>query len=152
MSPWPVQMETASASPVPLLPPVMETSPVSVLVVDDQEPFRPAAGVVLDRTDGFDLVGEARSGEEAVVMAGELRPRLVLMDINMAEMNGIEATRRILSEHPDTTVILVSTYQASDLPADAETSGAVAYLNKEDLAPRVLRRIWENRGQQGWPG
>lgn len=145
-------METIRATAVPLLPPEMETGPVSVMVVDDQEPFRRAADVVLRRTDGFDLVGEATSGEEAVSLVGELRPRLVLMDINMADMTGIEATRRILSEHPDTTVILVSTYQVSDLPADAETSGAVAYLNKEDLAPRVLRRIWENRGQQAWPG
>lgn len=128
----------------------MDPTRVSVLLVDDQEPFRGAARVVLDRTDGFELVGEARSGEEAVALVGQLCPRMVLMDINMPGINGIEATRRIVDAHPDIMVVLVSTYQASDLPAEAETSGASAYLNKEDLTPRVVRRLWEERDNGGW--
>ncbi len=131
----------------------MEPARVSVLLVDDQEPFRGAARVVLGRTDGFELVGEAQSGEQAVELADQLDPRMVLMDINMPGMSGIEATRRIVDAHPDTMVVLVSTYQASDLPSEAETSGASGYLNKEDLTPRVLRRLWEERGNGGWrPG
>jgi len=128
----------------------MDPARVSVLLVDDQEPFRGAARVVLGRTDGFELVGEAQSGEQAVELAGQLGPRMVLMDINMPGINGIEATRRILDAHPETTVVLVSTYQASDLPTEAETSGAVGYLNKEDLTPRVLRRLWEERENGNW--
>ena len=62
-----------------------------VLVVDDQAPFRAAARAVLNRISEFELVGEAASGEEAVGMSESLRPDLVLMDINMGEMNGIEA-------------------------------------------------------------
>ncbi len=131
----------------------MEPARVSVLLVDDQEPFRGAARVVLGRTDGFELVGEAQSGEQAVDLADQLDPRMVLMDINMPGMSGIEATRRIVDAHPDTMVVLVSTYQASDLPSEAENSGASGYLNKEDLTPRVLRRLWEERGNGGWnPG
>ena len=118
---------------------------VSVLLVDDQEPFRGAARVVLGRTDGFELVGEAQSGEEAVDLVGKLDPRMVLMDINMPGISGIEATRRIVDAHPDVMVVLVSTYQADDLPADAATSGAVAYVNKEEFGPQVLQDVWAER-------
>jgi DNA-binding NarL/FixJ family response regulator len=119
---------------------------VSVLVVDDQAPFRLAARAVLRRTDGFELVGEAADGDEAVERVRELRPRLVLMDINMPTLNGIEATRRIMAELPGTTVFLCSTYQRSDLPAEADASGFAAYVNKEELAPDLLRRLWDERG------
>jgi two-component system, NarL family, invasion response regulator UvrY len=124
---------------------------VQVLVVDDQPPFRAAAKAVLSRIAEFDLVGEAASGEEAVAMSDSLHPDLVLMDINMGEMNGIEATRLVTASHPDTMVILVSTYAVEDLPADARSSGAAAYLNKDELSPRLLRRLWESGGDPAWP-
>ena len=124
----------------------MDESAVTVLVVDDQAPFRLAARAVLRRTAGFELVGEAESGEQAVEVVGTLRPELVLMDINMPGINGIEATRQIVGSAPDTVVFLCSTYQLADLPPDAATSGAAAYINKEELAPSVLRRLWEDRG------
>lgn len=118
---------------------------VSVLIVDDQLPFRLAARAVLRRTEGFELIGEAADGDEAVVLAGELRPSLVLMDINMPTMNGIEATRQIVASVPGTTVFLCSTYQRSDLPPEAESSGFAAYVNKEELGPDLLRRLWDER-------
>jgi DNA-binding NarL/FixJ family response regulator len=121
------------------------TDVVSVLVVDDQVPFRLAARAVLRRTEGFALVGEAADGDEAVERALELRPALVLMDINMPTVNGIEATRRILAELPGTTVFLCSTYQRSDLPPEAESSGFAAYVNKEELGPDLLRQLWDHR-------
>lgn len=125
-------------------------APVRVLVVDDQAPFRGAARAVLHLTKGFELVGEAESGEEAVSCVDELDPGLVLMDINMREMNGIEATRRICAEHPGVCVVLLSTYAVDDLPPDARTSGAIAYVNKEELTPKVLRRLWEDGGDPDW--
>jgi DNA-binding NarL/FixJ family response regulator len=118
---------------------------VSVLIVDDQLPFRLAARAVLRRTEGFELVGEAVDGDEAVERVRELRPALVLMDINMPTMNGIEATRQIMAEVPDTTVFLCSTYQRSDLPPEAESSGFSAYVNKEELGPDLLRRLWDEQ-------
>ena len=118
---------------------------VTVLVVDDQLPFRLAARAVVRRADGFELVGEAASGEEAVSMVAELRPELVLMDINMPGINGIEATRQVMVTAPSTVVFLCSTYQLADLPADATTSGARAYVNKEEFGPDVLAQLWAER-------
>ena len=120
----------------------MPTAPVSVLIVDDQAFFRSAAQAVLAVTPGFTAVGEADSGEEAIIRVGELRPGLVLMDIHLPGINGIEATRRIRGAHPGTAVLLLSTYRAEDLPADARDCGAMAYLHKEDFEPEVLERIW----------
>ncbi len=118
---------------------------VSVLVVDDQAPFRLAARAVIKRAEGFELIGEAGTGEEAVELAGELHPDLVLMDINMPGINGIEATSRIVSQEPGAVVFLCSTYERSDLPEEAGESGARAYINKEELGPGVLRELWEAR-------
>jgi two-component system, NarL family, invasion response regulator UvrY len=121
-----------------------------VLVVDDQAPFRSAAKAVLRRMEGFELIGEAVDGTEAVAMVSELRPALVLMDINMPGMSGIEATRRIVADDPDVVVVLLSTYSPGDLPPDALTSGARAYLNKEDVSPAVLQRLWDERDAGGF--
>jgi DNA-binding NarL/FixJ family response regulator len=121
------------------------TSPRSVLVVDDQTPFRSAARAVLRRLEGFEFAGEASSGPEAIELVDRLHPALVLMDINMPEMSGIEATRQITAAHPDVVVILCSSYDAADLPAAAAASGAAAYVNKERLASDTIRRLWEQR-------
>ena len=123
---------------------------VSVMIVDDQPPFRDAARAVLSRIDGFDLVAEVDSGEGAVATSVELRPDLVLMDINMGALDGIEATRLITDAHPETKVILVSTYSLEDLPVTARSSGAIAYVNKDELSPRVVRRLWESGGDPAW--
>ena len=120
------------------------------MIVDDQPPFRDAARAVLSRVEGFELVAEVASGEEAVAVSGELRPDLVLMDINMGELDGIEATRLITDAHPATKIILVSTYRLEDLPLTARSSGAIAYLNKDELSPRVVRRLWEAGGDPVW--
>jgi two-component system, NarL family, invasion response regulator UvrY len=123
---------------------------VTVMIVDDQPPFRAAARAVLDRVAGFELVAEVASGEEAVEKSSEIEPHLVLMDINMGELGGIDATRIITTSHPAVKVILVSTYVLDDLPPGARTSGAIAYVNKDELSPRVLRRLWESGGDPDW--
>jgi pilus assembly protein CpaE len=128
----------------------MSESPHSVIVVDDQAPFRLAARAVLRRTAGFELVGEAGNGLEAITLAEDVHPDLVLMDINMPEMGGIEATRQIMAELPETVVILCSTYGVSDLPPEAATSGARAYVHKEQLDATTIRRLWDERDQDGF--
>ena len=121
-----------------------------MLVVDDQAPFRAAAKAVLRRLPGFELAGEAASGPEAIELVERLHPALVLMDINMPEMGGLEATRRIVAEHPDMVVFLCSTYDVNDLPAEAKTSGARAYMHKEQFGPATLRRLWQERDLNGF--
>ena len=121
---------------------------VGVLIVDDQAPFRRAAKMVMAATPGFDVIGEAETGERAVELFEELAPGLVLMDINLGPgINGIEATRRITAAHPDATVLLLSTYQAADLPSGADTCGAAGYVNKEEFGPAVVLDLWAKRAQ-----
>ena len=122
------------------------TTQHSVVVVDDQTPFRQAAKAVLRRLSGFEFVGEASNGLEAIELVDALRPELVLMDINMPEMGGIEAARRMVSAHPEVVVFLCSTYDVNDLPPGAADSGASAYLNKERFGAELLRRLWAARG------
>jgi two-component system, NarL family, invasion response regulator UvrY len=121
---------------------------VGVLIVDDQAPFRRAAKMVMAATPGFEVIGEAETGERAVELFEELAPGLVLMDINLGPgINGIEATRRITAAHPDATVLLLSTYQAADLPSGADTCGAAGYVNKEEFGPAVVLDLWAKRAQ-----
>jgi two-component system, NarL family, invasion response regulator UvrY len=118
---------------------------VSVLIVDDQAPFRRAAAAVIAATPGFEVVGEAESAEQAVELAASLDPELVVMDIKMPGIGGVEATRRITAAQPETVVMLVSTYQSEDLPDEASACGAAAYVHKEDFSPEVLEDLWHRR-------
>ncbi len=114
---------------------------VDVLIVDDQSLFRSVARTVVGLVGGCRVVGEAGSGEDAVATAAAVRPGVVLMDINLPGISGTEATRKILDRAPDTTVILLSTYAADDLPADAASCGAAGYIRKDDLTPAMLREL-----------
>lgn len=121
---------------------ISDPGDVSVLIVDDQAPFRAVARTVVDLVAGFVVVGEAPSGEDAVAMAADLHPDLVLMDINLPGISGIEATRQIMAAAPETVVMMLSTYRADDLPSDAATCGAARYVHKEDFGPAILRETW----------
>jgi DNA-binding NarL/FixJ family response regulator len=121
------------------------TKTVSVLIVDDQRPFRDVARTVIGMTDGFSVRAEAETGEDAVAAVDADAPDLVLMDINLPGINGVEATRQIRRAHPETQVILLSTYSEADLPADARECGALAYVHKEDFGPALVRQLWDGR-------
>lgn len=117
---------------------------VRVLIVDDQEPFRLAARMVVDATDGFEVVGEAETGEASVEMARELTPDLVLMDVNLPGINGLDATRQILSHQADSVVVLLlSTYEEEEYAPRAAECGAAAYIPKAVFGPDRLESAWE---------
>jgi len=118
---------------------------VHVLVVDDQPLFRSVARTVVERTPGFRCAGEAVDGLDALEQVARLHPSLVLMDIHMPNLDGVEAARRIAATAPATVVVLLSSYDRDDLPASVTTSPAAAYLHKEELDPRALRRVWDAR-------
>jgi two-component system, NarL family, invasion response regulator UvrY len=126
------------------------TGRVRVLIVDDQRPFRDAAKVVFNLLDDFEVVGEATSGEEALALAESLRPDLVVMDINLPGINGVDATRQLAAQHPGTFTILVSTYEVNALPHGASTSGALAYLHKEHFDPDLIEELWGEREEGLW--
>ena len=112
-----------------------------VLVVDDQAPFRSAARAVVGVTPGFEVVAEAESGEEAVELAHDLAPDVVLMDVHLPGIDGLEACRAIVDDHPATAVLLLSTYQEEDVPGDTRTCGALAYVSKDQFGPDVLEHL-----------
>ena len=116
---------------------------VRVLIVDDQEPFRLAARMVVELTDGFEVVGEAESGEASVTMAAELEPDLVLMDVNLPGINGLDATRQILAASDDVIVLLLSTYEEAEYAPRAAECGAAAYIPKSSFGPERLESAWE---------
>ena len=119
---------------------------VRVLVVDDQVVFRQAARDVISATAGFESAGDAASGEEAVAAVERLRPELVLLDVRMPGIGGVEAARRIREAHPGTVVVLISIEDSSELADDGRDSGAAAFVRKQDFGPALLRSIWDAHG------
>jgi DNA-binding NarL/FixJ family response regulator len=115
-------------------------SVVRVLGVDDQEPFRNAMAAVVEVTDGFEVVGAVGSGEESLVATEELRPDLVLMDVNLPGVDGLEATRLIRQRTDAPIVLLLSTYDEDEF--DHRSSGAAAYVPKGAFGPDRLVQEW----------
>jgi len=123
---------------------------VRVLVVDDQDPFRLAMAAVVDETDGFAVVGAVASGEDSVSASAEIGPDLVLMDVNLPGIDGIEAARRITTQVPAPVVVLLSTYDECDF--DMTGSGASAYISKAAFSPDRLQQVWSAATAGGQTG
>lgn len=113
---------------------------IQVLIVDDQEAFRSAARLVVELAEGFSVAGEAETGEDGVRMATDLRPDLVLMDMNLPGIDGLEATRQIMTALPETRVIGLSTYE--EFAERAIAAGATAFISKSDFEPVLLAQTW----------
>jgi DNA-binding NarL/FixJ family response regulator len=114
---------------------------VRVLIADDHRLFADGLRMLLAADDRIDIIGQADSGEEAVRLVDALRPDLVLMDLAMPGVSGVEATRRIRETHPDTLVlILTGSAEAADLDA-ARASGAAGFLTKTSLSSDVASAI-----------
>jgi DNA-binding NarL/FixJ family response regulator len=114
---------------------------LKVVLVDDQTVFRNVAKSVLERDGGCDIVGEAEDGKEAVRLVETCDPDVVVMDIQMSELGGIEATRQILQTHPETNIVLVSMGSDTEYPRLAREIGALGFLPKRSLNSGTLRAL-----------
>ena len=112
-----------------------------IVVVDDHPVFRMGMVALLGSLDGFDVVGEAESADEAVEVCGRVEPDVVLMDLQLGEQSGIEATRRIVERHPDTGVLVVTMMDDDDSVFAAMRAGARGYLLKGAAPPDIQRAV-----------
>lgn len=118
----------------------MET-PIQVLLVDDHEMVRIGLAAVLSTEDGIEVVGEASNGEEGIRLALEYKPEVVLMDLVMDGMDGIETTRRLLQLHPDCKVIVLTSYLDDEKMYPVIEAGAFSYLLKTSRATEIAEAI-----------
>ncbi|WP_282848507.1 response regulator [Microbacterium oxydans] len=116
-------------------------TPIRVLIVDDHELIRRGMRMVLDAEDDMKVVGEAASGAEAVHMAGDLRPDVILMDIRMPEMDGIEATRRIVRGTPSSRVLVLTTFDLDEYAFGSLRAGASGFLLKNTPPAQLTAAI-----------
>lgn len=123
-------------------------SRIRILLVDDQPLFRKGLHVVLSAQPDFEVVGEAANGAEAVRCATELKPAVVLMDLRMPEMNGVEATRRIRTADSKIQVLVLTTFDEDEEVFEALRAGAMGYLLKDGPTSQLLEAVRvANRGE-----
>jgi DNA-binding NarL/FixJ family response regulator len=118
---------------------------ITVLIADDHAIVREGLRLVLEAFEDIEVAGEAADGQQAICEAQRVRPDVVLMDLSMPLLNGVESTRRIVSELPDTKVIVLSSYSDDEHVQQAIEAGAAGYLMKEAASKDLLRAIRETR-------
>ncbi|TFD49703.1 response regulator transcription factor [Cryobacterium sp. Hh11] len=135
------------------------SAPISILLVDDQALLRVGFRMVLEAEDDFTVVGEASDGAQAIALAARLNPDVVLMDVRMSGVNGIEATRQIMAAQPETRIIILTTFDLDEYAFGGLRAGASGFLLKNaepgeliaairtvvsgeaSVSPRVTRRL-----------
>jgi len=114
---------------------------VRVLIADDQTLFRVGLARLLEEDPRVDIVGEAADGAEAVRMAGTIKPDVVLMDLKMPNVDGIEATRQIVASYPDVKVLLLTTFEADNHVIQALKAGASGYILKDSRPDSIISSL-----------
>jgi DNA-binding NarL/FixJ family response regulator len=117
------------------------SAPVTVVVADDQAAVREGLVLLLGTLAGIEVTGEAADGDAAVTTVAAVQPRVVLMDLNMPRCDGVEATRRIRAEHPQTQVVVLTTYSDDESIVGALQAGAVGYLTKDSTRAEIGRAV-----------
>ena len=119
----------------------MNQTPIRVLIVDDHKIVREGIELLLSEIRDIEMVGEAKNGAEGLVRARELQPDVILMDLVMPEMDGVEATRQITAEHPDVRVLVLTSFLTDDKVFPAIKAGALGYLLKDTSSAELLEAI-----------
>jgi two-component system invasion response regulator UvrY len=120
---------------------------IGVLAVDDQPIFLHVAREVVAATPGFLWLGGATCGQDALDAVEKLEPTLVLLDVRMPGMDGIETAQRISESHPDVIVVLVSVDESPVLAPALAESGAATLVRKQEFGPAMLRRLWRTHAR-----
>lgn len=116
---------------------------VRVLLVDDEAPFLRAMSTVVQETLGFEVIGEAHSGEQCMLATADLHPDLVLMDMSLPGMDGVEAASRLRARPSPPVVLLLSIYDEDSGARFVPWCGAAAYVTRSAFGPDRLREVWE---------
>ncbi|MFI5681859.1 response regulator [Streptomyces cellulosae] len=119
----------------------MTSGTIRVLIADDQQMVRQGFTVLLNTQPDIDVIGQAVDGVDAIVKVGELAPDVVLMDIRMPELGGIEATRRITGERPDIKVLVLTTFDLDEYVYEALRAGASGFLLKDASADKLAEAV-----------
>lgn len=115
---------------------------IRVLIVDDQLPFRRAATAVVESTESFRVIGAVDTAEASLAAVPALAPDLVLMDVNLPGMDGVQASRLLRDRHPGVVVILLSSYDEAEFIDRTPDCGAAAYISKATFGPERLEAVW----------
>lgn len=117
------------------------TAMTTVLLVDDHPMVRAGLATLISTTEDLQIIGEAESGEQAVSQTRDLLPDVMLMDLSMPGTGGVEATRRILEQHPQVNVVVLTSFADQERVADSLAAGAIGYLLKDCDARELLAAI-----------
>jgi DNA-binding NarL/FixJ family response regulator len=123
-----------------------EARPVRVLTVDDQPLFRDAARALIETMPGFELMGETASGEDALEFCAKTSPDIVLLDINLPGMDGLETSGLLARRSHPPVIVLISVDDDPALNEVAPQLGASVFVSKSALSARVLRDVWRRHG------
>src|SRR4051794_255928 len=120
----------------------LEDPPVRVLLIDDEPALREALATVVARTPGFVIVGESADGESALLLAEQLAPDMVLLDVRMAPMDGFETARRLHAQGGEEVIVLLTASDVREFAPLARTSSVAALVQKQWLNASLLRGLW----------
>ncbi len=129
----------------------MSEGAIRVVLADDHPLFRAGVRLLLERANGIDVVGEAGTGVEALGLVRDLQPDVIILDMEMPEMTGVEVARRLRAIGSAVRVLVLSAYDDDEYVAELLESGATGYLTKEEMPERIVAAVrGVARGREGW--